>query len=93
MTRYERLRAYLFELEKYRNKCFTEIKPSDKPKINSEIEKVKTYLYNYDQEMELEKKEVRHGFVVDKRQDVIHKSRLMKDIKQYIELGLVKTMD
>lgn len=93
MTRYERLKSYLFELEKYRDKHFTEIKPTDKPKINFEIDKVKSYLYNFKEEMEKEKKTVHHGFVVDKRSDVIHKSRLMKMKKDYERLGYVKTLD
>lgn len=86
MTRYERLRNYLFELEKYRDKCFGEIRPQNKPKLNREITRLRIYLYGYDEEMETEKKEVHFGFAVDNRVN-------RAEIKNKKELGLVITMD
>lgn len=92
-SRYKTIVLYLYELEQYRDKCFSEIKPTDKIKIASEIERCKRWLYNHLEEEGRGKKETYHGFVVDRRQDVIHKSRLMKKKKEYEVLGYVKTLD
>jgi hypothetical protein len=94
MNKYQTIVIYLYELQKYRDTCFSEIKPSDKPKIASEIEKCNQWLHHYFEDQSRGRdKEIFHGFVVDKRMDVIYKSRLMKMKKEYEELGLVKTLD
>ena len=92
-TKYHRMIIYLYELEQYKNFCFTEIKPSDKVKLSSEIERCKRWLFHYPEEELSHKREVFHGFVVDKRMDLIHKSRLMKKKKEYEALGYVKDLD
>ena len=92
-TKYHRMIIYLYELEQYKNFCFTEIKPSDKVKLSSEIERCKRWLFYYPEEELSHKREVFHGFVVDKRMDLIHKSRLMKKKKEYEALGYVKDLD
>jgi hypothetical protein len=93
MNRYQTIVLYLYELEKYRDTCFNEMKPSEKPKISTEIERCKRWLYNHLDEEGRGKRPVFHGFVVDKRMDLIYKSRLMKKKKEYEELGLVKSLD
>lgn len=92
-TKYQRIVIYLYELEQYKKLCFTEIKPTDKVKITAEIERCKQWLYTYPEEEADHKQEVFHGFVVDKRMDLIHKSRLMKKKKEYEALGYVKDLD
>lgn len=85
MNRYYTIVIYLYELKTYRDTCFTEIKPSDKYKINQEIDRIKTWLREYDSSKEKENRDPSHGFCVDKRTNV-NVLRRLKKVSQELAL-------